>query len=495
MNTFLKYSSSALLLGLGLAGCQPEMHSPKYDQGTADFSKYIAVGNSLTAGFSDGGLYLEGQVNSYPKILSEQFARVGGGAFPQAYFSDAQSNGSGYLRLVGFTSPAPPDEPSPITANVTTGLAVRGVVNTRTNPLQPVYTRVGATETYNNYGVPGIRMADVETAGYGNVASTGGTILNPTPIFNPYFERLLPASTNDTYRQRVVAANPTFFTYWLGNNDVLGYATSGGVSGITPTTTFTDLNSRFLDDLTARGAKGVVATIPDVTTIPFFTTVGPTFRRSLTRKTVPGVVITTGGFSLTGPIARRSIATTDIKDPALGGNQLFTLTAAPYLPLVGLPGGKAWRDVYAQLRPNFPPTITLGLFLTSQGIDTLQAFGVSGGNPIPTTLVLDDTEQGVARTATTEFNNALRSKAGAKGLAVFDSNTFFSGVAQTGFVTNGVTNTASFITGNLFSLDGVHPTPRGYAVIANEMIKAINAQYGASIPFVNPNAYRGVRIP
>ncbi|MCC3155836.1 SGNH/GDSL hydrolase family protein [Hymenobacter sp. 15J16-1T3B] len=495
MNTFLKYSSSALLLGLGLLGCQPEMHSPKYDAGTADFSKYIAVGNSLTAGFSDGGLYLEGQVYSYPKILSEQFANVGGGAFPQAYFSDAQSNGSGYLRLVGFTTPAPPDEPSPITANVTTNLAVRGVVNTRTNPALPVYTRVAATDVFNNYGVPGIRMADVETAGYGNASSTGGTFLNPTPIFNPYFERLLPANTNDTYRARVVATNPTFFTYWLGNNDVLGYATSGGVSPITATSTFSDINSRFIDDLTARGAKGLVSTIPDVTTIPFFTTVGPTFRRTLTRNNVPGIVITTGAFSLTAPITRRSIPTTDIKDPALGGNQLFTLTAAPYLPLFGRPGGKAWRDVFAQLRPNLPPGTPLSAFLLSQGIDTLQVFGASAGNPIPTTLVLDDAEQGVARTATNEYNNALRTKAAAKGLALFDSNTFFSGVAQNGFAANGVTNTASFITGNLFSLDGVHPTPRGYAVIANEMIKAINAQYSASIPFVNPNAYRGVRIP
>ena len=41
--------------------------------GTADFSKYVAVGNSLSAGYSDGGLFIEGQKTSWTAILSDQF--------------------------------------------------------------------------------------------------------------------------------------------------------------------------------------------------------------------------------------------------------------------------------------------------------------------------------------------------------------------------------------------------------------------------------------
>ena len=37
--------------------------------GQAEFSKYVAVGNSLTAGFMDGALYNRGQENS---LLYEQ---------------------------------------------------------------------------------------------------------------------------------------------------------------------------------------------------------------------------------------------------------------------------------------------------------------------------------------------------------------------------------------------------------------------------------------
>ncbi|WP_400192555.1 SGNH/GDSL hydrolase family protein [Hymenobacter sp. B81] len=492
MHTLLKKSTPALaLLGLALGSCQPELDAPKADRGTADFTKYVAVGNSLTAGQMDGGLSREGQYNSYPNILAGQFSKVGGGPFPQPYFNDVQFNGSGYLRLLGFTTPAPPAEPSPITAPVTTNLAVRGVVNTRTNPQLPIYTRFA--DPINNLGVPGIRMSDIETVGYGNVASTGGTPVSPTPVFNPFFERISPSNSNQTYRQRVAASAPTFFTYWLGNNDVLGYATSGGLVPVTPPAAFEALNSGIIDDLTANGAKGVVATIPDVTNIPFFTTVGPTFRRTLTRLNVPAVVATTGGFSLTGPIARKVVPREDIRD-ATGGRQLFTLTAAPYLATVGQPGGKAWRDVYNQVRANLPG-VPLSLFLLSQQIDTTQAFGVTAGNPIPTTLLLDETEQAVAQATTTDYNNILRNKANAKNLAIFDANVFFGQVAQGGFATNGVRNTANFVTGNLFSLDGVHPTPRGYAVIANEMIRVINAKYGSSVPFVNANAYRGVLIP
>ena len=75
MNLLFKRSAPFLaLLGLALGGCQPDLKDdPQSSAGQADFSRYTAVGNSLTAGFSDGGLYREGQLNSYPNILATQF--------------------------------------------------------------------------------------------------------------------------------------------------------------------------------------------------------------------------------------------------------------------------------------------------------------------------------------------------------------------------------------------------------------------------------------
>jgi hypothetical protein len=189
---------------------------------------------------------------------------------------------------------------------------------------------------------------------------------------------------------------------------------------------------------------------------------------------------------------RKQITTADIRDASGVGRQLFTLTSSPFLGLLNQRTGRAWRFVYGQ---SGSPAAGFPLFLTTYGIDTLQTFGTSAGNPIPSAFVLDDVEQTAVRNATTSFNNAMTAKATAKGLAVFDVNSFFARVATNGIITNGVNNTAQFISGNLFSLDGVHLTPRGYAIVANEMIRTINQQYGASIPTLNANDYPGVKFP
>lgn len=487
MKRFTPYALPALaLLGLVLGGCQPDLDAPTASAGSADFSRYIAVGNSLTAGFSDNGLYREGQLSSYPNILAKQFAQVGGGDFVQPLFTEAQANGSGYVRLAGFTTATATSLSAPITANVPGN-------GGRVTPTSAPYTKF--LDPINNLGVPGIRMSDILTVGYGSTAG------------NPYFERITPdASALQTYLQRVQATvtsiKPTFFTEWLGSNDVLGYATAGGAaSSITPAATFSTNTGLVLDALTAGGAKGVVSTIPDVTNIPFFTAVGPSFRANLalnnTPVTVAPFIYTTGLLAPGQPNTRVTTAKlSDIRDATGTGTLLLTLTASPYLPLYGRPGGKYWRDFYQQARPSLPPTVpNLTVFLLAMQIDTTQAFGQSTGNPFPSTLVLDPTEQTTVANATTAFNATLIAAATARNLAIFDANTFFRGVAQGNYVTNGVSNTAGFISGNLFGLDGVHPTPRGYAVVANEIIKVINAKYGSTLRQVDANAYRGVLFP
>lgn len=507
MKLFSKRTAPVLgLLGLGLTSCQPDIDAPSVSAGSADFSSYIAVGNSLTAGFSDGGLYREGQLNSYPNILSQQFALVGGGNFAQPLFTEAQANGSGYLRLAGFTAATPTSPSAPITANVTTNVAVRGAVLTRSNPYptNPQFIYNKDVSSINNLGVPNIRMSDILTTGFGNVAQTGGTNAAPTATFNSYFERLTADGSNETYLERVqrtvATLKPTFFTEWLGNNDVLGFATAGAAANaITPLATFTTNTGLVLDALVAGGAKGLVTTLPDVTTIPFFTTVGPSFRGTLALNSVPSAapfVYTTGILAPGQPNTRVSTTLASIRDASGTGNLLLTLTASPYAGLYGRPTGKYWRDFYQQARPSLPAAVpNLTVFLLAMQVDTTQAFGQSTGNPFPSTLVLDGTEQTTIATATNAFNAALVAAANSRNLAVFDVNVFFKSVANNGYVVNAVNNTTGYLSGNLFGLDGVHPTPRGYAIIANEMLKVINAKYGSSFQGVNATNYRGVVFP
>ncbi len=475
MKKFLKYTAPALaLLGLALGGCQVDVNGPKANGGEADFSKYVAVGNSLTAGFADNGLYLEGQQNSYPSLLAGQFKQVGGGDFVQPLFPAANSDGSGHLKLNGFDATGNP-QIVPVAANAAVGLGA----DTKT----PLLVRYTGTDN-QNLGVPGIRIADITTPGYG---------LNNPLGFNPYFERLLPAGNPMPYlsyvQERVTTLKPTFFTNWLGNNDVLGYATSGGVAPLTSVDEFSTKYAQVTDVLTAGGAKGLVAYIPSVTNLPLFTTVPVTaVMAGVGANAVPDAVKAqlTAGLSLTPAQAATIRFGLFIRTGAgavreANANDLILL---PARALVGAPSTTS----------PFPG----GFGIAIAGLAPQQAAGLAvaaPANALPNGAVLDAAEVSAAVARTTELNAVILSNAIRKNLAVWDSNTFFTGVARSGLVINGVSNSTAFITGNLFSLDGVHPTPRGYAVIANEMIKVINVKYNAHIPGIDATAYRGVKFP
>ncbi|TAD93938.1 MAG: SGNH/GDSL hydrolase family protein, partial [Bacteroidetes bacterium] len=196
---------------------------------------------------------------AYPALLAQKFSRVGGGAFPQPLYSEAQKDGTGYLRLLNIPAPLPNIQPFGPTSQGFMG----GIIGV--NGSTPLYAK--HTGANNNFGVPGIRIADVQTAGYG--------FSNPV-AFNSHFERLLGATNAlSNYKDYVLAnsTGATFFSMWLGNNDVLGYATAGGTgSPMTDLATFTTLYRSMLDGITGIASKGVLVTIPQVTVAPHFKT-------------------------------------------------------------------------------------------------------------------------------------------------------------------------------------------------------------------------------
>ena len=475
MKKFFTYVAPALAtLGLALGGCQTDITEPKATGGDADFSKYIAVGNSLTAGYADNGLYLEGQQNSYPSLLAQQFKQVGGGDFVQPLFPTANSTGSGYLKLNGFDATGNP-QIVPVAANGAVGLGADNKT--------PILVRYSGTDN-QNLGVPGIRIADVTTPGYG---------FNNPLGFNTYFERLLPAGNPSTYlayvQERVATVKPTFFTNWLGNNDVLGYAASGGVTPLTSVAEFSTKYAQVIDALTANGAKGLVANISSVTSLPFFTTIPVTaVMAGVGANPVPDVVKAqlTAGLSLTAAQVATIrfalfIRTGRGSVREANANDLILLTSRA---LVGAPSATS----------PFPG----GFGIAIADLAPQQAAGLAfaaPANPLPNSAVLDAAEVTAVAARTYELNTVIYSNALRKNLAHWDANTFFTTITKSGLVINGVSNTTAFITGNLFSLDGVHPTPRGYAVVANEMIKAINVKYSAHLSGIDATAYRGVKFP
>src|SRR5512136_1299798 len=66
---------SFVALALFLVGCSLEAPSEKQTvlkTGTANLASYVALGNSITAGFQSGALTEEHQIYSYPKLLAGQ---------------------------------------------------------------------------------------------------------------------------------------------------------------------------------------------------------------------------------------------------------------------------------------------------------------------------------------------------------------------------------------------------------------------------------------
>ena len=142
---------------------------------------------------------------------------------------------------------------------------------------------------------------------------------------------------------------------------------------------------------------------------------------------------------------------------------------------------------------NLPSTAEPAIWAAS-GLDTLQPFGFSFRNPIPDVFVLNPNETAKAKSTVAGFNRIIEGLAREKGLAYVNANSFLSNITK-GSYFDAISSNASFISGGPFSLDGVHLTPKGNAMAANEFIKSINEKYGTKITVLNVGQYKGVTFP
>ncbi len=453
--------------------------------GSANFSKFVSVGNSLTAGFSDNALFRSGQEYSYPNILAQQFALAGGGEFTTPYMND----NLGGLLLGG---------------NVIQGTRLyfngTGPANVPGTPTTEVTSPLGGM--YNNMGVPGAKSFHLVAPGYGNPAGVA------TGAANPYYARFA-SSTTSTILGDAVQQNATFFSLWIGNNDVLSYATSGGAGvnqtgNLDPTTygpnditdpnVFGSVYSSLLDGLTANGAKGVVANIPYVTSIPYFRTVPynpvPLDAATAAMLMSPaaygqyngGLQVALGaGLISADEAARRTI------NFAAGTSNAVVIVDS-YLTNLAALGLPSYRQATAEDLIILPARTFIG---TTVGGNPSQINGVSV--PLADNWVLSKDEVAEVKTAVDAYNASIQALADAKGLAVVDANALLTELFNNGIPYENYVLKSDYVFGGAFSLDGVHPTSRGYALIANEFIREINEKYGSTLPTVKLTNYPMLR--
>jgi hydrogenase/urease accessory protein HupE len=243
-----------------------------------------------------------------------------------------------------------------------------------------------------------------------------------------------------------------------------------------------------LDALTANGAKGVVANLPYVTSIPFFRTVphNPIPMDAATAQAVNGAYAAyNGGLAVAlnaGLITEEEKNRRTISFEAGTTNKLVIVDS--YLTNLAALGLPSYRQATAEDLPLLTSRSFIG---TTVGGNPQLINGVTV--PLADNWVLSKDEVAEIKVATDAFNDSIEMLAQAKGLAIVDANSILNQLYATGIRIGNFHMTASFVTGGAFSLDGVHPSARGYAYLANKFLEAINATYGSNFRGVNPMDY------
>nr|WP_315197888.1 G-D-S-L family lipolytic protein [uncultured Flavobacterium sp.] len=455
--------------------------------GSASFAKYVALGDSFAAGYSDGALFKAGQETSYVNILAQQFMPAGGVATTTPFMAD--NRGGLLLRgnviaetrkaILGFN----PDK-SPIIGSVP-GAPTTEVTNHLAGP-------------FNNLGIPGAKSYHLIASGYGNwegVASGKA---------NPYYARFATSATATVLADALVQL-PSFFSLFVGGSDVLSFATSGGIgvnqtgnfdpstygpNDITDPNVFANVYTGLVTSLTAKGAKGVVANLPYVTSLPYFTTVpyNPVpLDATKAAQLNAGYAQYNGGLQamVTNKLlsaeeaARRTIKFAAGNNAVVIEDSYLTNLAAYRVPSYRQ---ATKEDLVVLLARTF-----IGTFV---GGDITKINGVSV--PLADQWVLSKDEVKEVATATDAYNVTIKTIADSKGLAFVDTKAALTQLSTTGIRFGNFQMTASYVAGGAFSLDGVHPTPRGYAYIANLFIDAINTKYGATLRTVDLAQYQSL---
>lgn len=399
-----------------LAACEGplEIEQQPPTAGSGLFDRYVALGNSLTAGYQSGGINDSTQRESYAYLLATQ----------------AMNTDFAYAQLAGRGC-APP------VANFQTQERVGGPTSTdRTCDLR---TASSVTAVLNNVAVPGATSLDPFSTS--TVASNALTTL------------ILGGRTQV---QAALAADPTFVSIWIGNNDVLETAASGvltptaGISrGITPVATYSDNLDQITDPLAAAPSMkgGVLIGVVNVTNAPVL---------------FPAAALLNPQFKA-GFDAFAGTTTTLLPSCTSTSQALISFGIVSEIRRYVATGGTSGHPpVIACAKGQFPPSALVGEL-----------------------FVLDPTEIATLTQTVAQYNAALQAKATALGWAYFDPNPLLSSLRQSGaipVVPNLASATNTF--GSYISLDGVHPRRPAHVEIANGIVAAINATYGTNLPDV-----------
>jgi hypothetical protein len=442
MSRFSNLLRSGLGLGamIAIAACgdaDSKLLVPVNPAGGDLMARYVAIGNSITAGVQSGGINDSTQRQSYAFLVAQQ----AGTRFAYPSFNKLYPNGitgGCSAPLANWRTQNPTDSLIPLASR------------------QPCLLRDATkfTDVLNNLGVPFSYASDLLVSG------PGLAYPQPPQVF------ILGGRSQI---ERAIMADPTFVSVFIGNNETLLPATAGILTGFQSSPTAVPIPAvpagaawktsfdAAMDSLLRAAPSlqgGVMVSAVKVANAPRFFSAD-----------------SLAGASAAAVQRRADIGT-------------FTGKGPPTVVGCGAPGVTGWL-----ISIQYITAIRDGSFPVNQIICNPAAAGTKGAGDL---FVLDPAEIAALDAATDSYNTAISAKATAFGWAYVDLNPLLA-AQRTGTnpaipaVPNFVSNTRDAATapfGALFSLDGAHPSAAGQKIIANAIIAAINAKYTKQIPLV-----------
>jgi hypothetical protein len=398
-------------------------------RGSANFSNFVALGDSYGAGFTGGSLNQNHQVWSWPAVIARQVGL--GFCAPGA----AATSGCFAQPLVSFPGIGPELQ--------LTSVVPSAVITPASGQGQPLLLTFG--RPYNNLSIPGATVGALLGLTGGETPSAG----EPTAVS---MARFILRNIGGNAVQQAVAQHPTFIAMWIGGNDYLNIIFSGTTATLTPTATFRAQYEAVLNALVAGAPSAgmVVGNLPS--SIPPYLQLVPAY--------------------LVDPATGQPVL--------VGGNRLYYVvdngdgTQTPIAPTTLIPLGTR-----AKLAQGY------GLPAFLKGVPPFSSLPHTGEPLLPNDVITAE-ELGEVIGRIGEYNAIINELAAARDIPVADISGLFRRVTAPGGVHLGpITVTGAPVTGGFFGLDFFHLTDLGYLMFGNEFIRAINHNYGTDIPLAS----------
>ncbi len=509
---------------------------PSGKAGNADFTKFSAIGGSYVAGFADGALHNNGQKNSLAAIIANQINYTRSADDQATYtFNQPDINSeNGYINAGADGIPGNADDNGRMYLGTSASTGETGLYFKQPGDPASVQTPyAGDKIALNNFAFGNSVLGHY-------VSTETGDTSNPLhPLFNPFYARFGANGSANPLAQLLGTA-PSFWMAWLGASDFVGYAAKGGDVAQAPKPDGPTLSAIWGQALTLminsnHVAKGIVGTVPDILALPYFNFIvsnaipldaataaalnaqlGAGFNGSVTGLEGLGLLTSAEAAQrqLTWAAGQNYILINDESLTDLGPlwDQLVLAAQMSAAQRAGLEPYRFARQATDNDKAVLAAQGVLGL-PQSVGLDGIAGtaddpiWGVSW--PLSDEHVLTATELVEFETARLTLNAGIKAKvkelnenvvvnsAGLNRLALVDlDGTYAAWATNSPISDNGVVVTYDFAppTG-MWSFDAVHPNARGYALLANKWIEAINAHFGSSIPKAQVGWYPGPTLP